>query len=123
MEGVMPVSARWTDESQTIMLWEFEGKWTWDDYYLIRNETNAQISALDYDVDLIIDMRNSTALPQGVFTHGRNAFSASPKNIGQTVFVGLNPVLRSFYAMFNKLYTVLLSEKDFDTMLVATLEE
>lgn len=119
----MPVSVQWADDEKSIMLWVFEGHWTWDDYYGIRDAANKQVSEVGYEVDLIIDMSGSSALPSGVLTHARSAFSASPSNIGFTVFVGLSPVLRSFYTMFSKLYHWMLSQKKLEMVMVATRDE
>jgi hypothetical protein len=120
----MPVSVKWDNDEQTIMRWVFEGNWTWEEYYTNRDAANAQVSEKGHRVDMIVDMRNSKTLPSGAMTHGKNAVSsATPDNLGVTVFVGVNPVLRTFYSMFSQLYSRLLSNKHLDTVMVATLEE
>jgi hypothetical protein len=119
----MPVSVKWDNDDKTIICWVFEGNWTWEEYYDQRNAANAEIASAGHRVDMIVDMRTSKILPSGAMTHGKNAIASTPPNLGITVFVGLNTVLRVFYNMFSSLYGRLLSDKQLDTVIVATLDE
>jgi hypothetical protein len=120
---MMTVYAEWDNAEKTVMRWTFEGDWTWEEYYSTRKTTNQQISAQKYPVDLIVDMRASNALPSGVLMHARNAVFISPENISLTVYVGINPVLRAFFNMFNNLYRGLIRAKQLDMILVATIDD
>jgi hypothetical protein len=119
----MPVHAAWDNAEKTVMRWTFEGAWKWDEYYTLRAETNQKIAAETHAVDLIVDLSKSNALPDGILTHGRNAVVATPPNIGVTVLVGANPVLRSFYKMFSNLYRTLISSKELDMVMANTVED
>jgi hypothetical protein len=118
----MTVRAAWDNPQKTIMRWTFEGAWTWDEYYKLRVSTNQQIAAEQHTVDLIVDLSTSKALPSGILTHGKNAVSVTPKNIGITVLVGANPVLNAFYKMFSSLYGTLIRSKKLDMVMVTTLD-
>jgi hypothetical protein len=119
----MPVSTRWDNDQKNIMLWVFEGRWTWNDYYECRDDVNADIAAMTHTVHIIVDMRTSNTLPNSVITHGHSAVSQPPRNLGLTVIVGVNPVLRAFYGMFSRLYTSLLVQKRVEMHMVRTIEE
>jgi hypothetical protein len=118
----MPVHAQWDNPQKTIMRWTFEGAWTWDEYYSLRVSTNQEIAAEPHPVDLIVDLSQSKTLPSGVLTHGKNAVSVTPKNIGVTVLVGANPVLQAFYKMFSSLYEGIISSKKLNMVMVANLD-
>jgi hypothetical protein len=68
-------------------------------------------------------LSKSKALPSGLLTHGRNAVSTTPPNIGVTVLVGANSVLRAFYTMFSSLYRALIASKELDMVMVNTHDE
>lgn len=119
----MTVRAEWDNAEKTVMRWTFEGAWKWEEYYTLRASTNQKIAAENHNVDLIVDLSRSNALPSGILTHGKNAVSVTPKNIGTTILVGANPVLRAFYNMFSNLYRGLIASKELDMVMVATLEE
>lgn len=118
----MPVSAEWNDNTQTIMRWTFTGKWTWDEYYLCRKSINDDICGVGHVVDLIVDMREGSMLPANAMTHARSAVDSAPDNIGVTVVVGTNAMLRIFYNMFSKLYNTI-AAKDTNIRVVATLDD
>jgi hypothetical protein len=122
-EFMMTVYAEWDNADKTIMRWTFEGDWTWEEYYDARKTTNQEISAQKHPVDLIVDLRTSGTLPSGVLMHARNSVYIAPDNIGLTVYVGINPVMRAFYNMFRNLYRGLIHSKRLDMMMVATLDD
>ncbi len=119
----MAVRTEWDNSEKTIMRWTFTGAWTWDEYYQARTATNARIAAENHIVDLIVDLRNSNTVPNGLLTHGKNAVTASPENIGVTALVGANAVLRAFYYMFDSLYRGLLKGKQLDMVMTVTMDD
>jgi len=118
----MPVSIRQENEGR-IVVWVFEGSWTWEEYYEKRTAVNEAIEATPHPVDMIIDMSNSQLLPKNLMTHAGSAARNAPDNLRKTVFVGSNMILRTFFKMFSQLYGVLKSGKELDFMMVASLDE
>lgn len=118
----MPVSTRYENDDH-LVVWEFQGNWTWEEYYEKRQTVNAFIGAAPHVVDMIIDMSHSKILPSNLLTHGGSAARNAPTNIGKTVFVGQNALLRTFFRIFSQLYGVVQSDKDLNYLMVATLEE
>lgn len=118
----MPISTRWEDDNR-IVIWEFQGVWTWDEYYNQRGAVNDAIRERDHIVHMIIDMTNSNLLPKNPLTHGTSAMRQAPTNIGTTVYVGSNTVLRAFFKMFSQIYGAVRSSKKLDMHMVATLDE
>lgn len=118
----MPISVRW-EADHHIVIWEFEGAWTWEEYYEQRGSTNEAIRKRAHTVDMIVDMTRSQLLPKNLMTHASSAARQSPTNIGKTIFVGSNALLRAFFKMFSQIYGVFEPTKADNTHMVATLDE
>ncbi len=118
----MPVTVQY-DDSKRLVIWMFEGSWTWEEYYEKRGEVNHLIEVAGHRVDMIIDMTQSQLLPKNLMTHGGSAVRNAPDNIGKTIFVGSNTILRAFFRMFTQLYGALQSGKQMEYYMVASLDE
>ncbi|MGJ3237169.1 MAG: hypothetical protein ACFE0Q_00540 [Anaerolineae bacterium] len=61
----MAIDLYWDDDAQTVLLAEFNGKWTWDELH----KMISKIKSLSYERDMIfgaiIDLRNGMHLPGG----------------------------------------------------------
>lgn len=117
----MPVAIRFEDENR-LVIWEFSGNWTWNEYYEQRNAVNATIEASPHIVNMIIDLTNSNILPTNVLSNARSATRTIPTNLGKTIFVGTNALLRSFFNMFKQVSGAV-SRKAGNYHMVATLDE
>jgi hypothetical protein len=118
----MPVSVYYENDDQ-VVIWQFEGNWTWEEYYTQRNVVNQHIANSPHTVDMIIDMTRSKLLPSNLLTHAGSAARNAPANIGKTIFVGENAILKAFFAIFNQLYGVVQSGKDLNFQMVSTRDE
>lgn len=118
----MAVSIRYEEEGR-IVVWVFEGSWTWEEYYEKRDAVNAAVRASAHQVDMIIDMTKSKLLPKNLMSHARSAVRVAPPNIGKTVFVGSNAILHAFFKVFNRLYGVVQPNKEISYFMVTTLDE
>lgn len=118
----MPILTRW-EEDNRIVIWEFQGSWTWDDYYNQRGAVNDAIREKAHDVHMIIDMSASSLLPKNPLTHGTSAMRQAPINIGTTVYVGSNTILRTFFKMFKQIYSAAQPSKKLQIHMVTTLDE
>lgn len=94
----MPVRLNWFDAEETILLFEFEGRWTWEEFYITHAEFNRLLQARDYMVYTIIDLRNSGLyVPPNALTHTRNIADRQQPNAGITVFVSSNRFLQLLF--------------------------
>ncbi len=118
----MPVSAHF-EEDNHIVVWVFDGKWTWSDYYAIRNAVNDKIEAMDFTVDMIVDLSNGSLLPQNVLTHAGSAARKAPQNLGMIVIVGPGAFLRTFFQFFKRTYGIFQPQQEKNLHMVATLDE
>jgi hypothetical protein len=118
----MPISVRF-EEDNHIVVWVFEGKWTWADYYSQRDSVNDTIEAMDFSVDMIVDMTNGSILPQSVLTHAGSAARKAPQNLGMIVIVGPSAFLRTFFQFFKRMYGLFQPQQEKNLHMVATLDE
>ncbi len=118
----MAVHIRYENDNH-LVVWIFEGKWTWDEYYQHRSEVNARIAQTEGRVDMIIDMTKGDLLPQNLMAHAGQAALKSPPNMGKIIFVGSNRILHAFFNVFRRLYDAVQSDKETDLIMVRTIDE
>jgi hypothetical protein len=100
----MAIQVYWEDDSKTIVRYDFEGTWTWDDLYKVFYQALAMETSVSHRVDVILDMRQSGRIPHNALTHIKNISDKEPPNIGLSVFVTSNRFLISLYNVGIKFY-------------------
>jgi hypothetical protein len=68
----MPVNASWYDTEHTIILYEFYGKWTWDELYPVFESVQAMANSVDYGVYVMGISRDEVArthIPPSILAH------------------------------------------------------
>ena len=55
----MPVRVYWEDDSHTLVRYEFEGNWTWDELYPAYYQAIEMEKSVTHRVDVIMDMRQA----------------------------------------------------------------
>ncbi len=100
----MGVRVCWEDEAHTIVRYDFEGKWTWEELYPVYNEAIAMETAAPHRVDVILDMRRSQGVPSNALSHLKNISDKQPANVGLSIFVTESRFLVSLYNVGCKFY-------------------
>jgi len=93
----MGVSICWDDEEQTIVRYDFEGRWTWEEFYPAYEQAIAMEKSVPHRIDVILDMLNSYNIPLNAITHVRSISKKQPENLGLSVFVTTSAVVLSLY--------------------------
>lgn len=99
----MPVRYSWMNEAHTIVKYDFEHIWSWQEAHAIFDEVRGQIIDLGHRVDVILDMRNSARLPPDALSNVRQVATQRPRNGGIIVVIGANQLL-PLYATFQNVY-------------------
>jgi hypothetical protein len=94
------IKAEWFDETRTIIYVEYIGQWTWQEWKPIQAQLIKMMSSVDYKVDYIINMTNSSYPPPGVLYRWNEFMIISPGNLGVVVFVGMRSVLKALVNTF-----------------------
>jgi hypothetical protein len=118
----MGIKAQWNDAEKTIVCYIYEGQWTWEELYAAMREGHNMIDSVKHEVDVIIDMRNSSVLPTNVFTHSRQATLSQHPRLRTTVVVGAHRLVTAMFDAFTKIYGKLANQVS-NTKFVATIEE
>ncbi|MGJ3237407.1 MAG: hypothetical protein ACFE0Q_01750 [Anaerolineae bacterium] len=84
----MPVKVYWLDETKKDMVWyDFEGEWTWDEFYPMYEEASCMIKSQPHRVDVLMDFRHNLSLPPHALTHMKGITDRQPDNTGLAIFV------------------------------------
>lgn len=106
----MDIKVTWLDEQKTIVHQQYPKKWTWDDFYGMRDVVKAMIESRHETIHIISDFREYSHLPRGnIMMHSRNVLNSYPDNWGLLIVVTnysliaamVNLFLRVFPAPFN----------------------
>lgn len=101
----MPVRAYWEDETHTLVHYNFEGNWTWDELYPAYYQAIEMEKSVPHRVDVILDMRQSKKIPSNALMHIKNISDKQPPNIGLSVLVSNSAFLASMYRIGVQFYS------------------
>ena len=84
----MPITNHWLDAEHTIIKQDYEGSWTWDEFFASADDGRALAKSVDHRVDYILDMRHGIQPNKGsTMTNSRTVMSKRAANSG--IFVTL----------------------------------
>lgn len=117
---MMNIQTNWLDSTtKNVILREFKGEWTWDDFAESQKEVSALLSSVEHTVHQIIDFSGTPTMPPGAIAHMRNSGRDMPENRGKSIVV-INRVL--YQQMYNVLSKVFPSVTE-RVVIVSTREE
>jgi hypothetical protein len=114
----MGIKASWDNEDHTILRFNYEGSWTWDDLHNALSQGHAMMRTETHTVDVLIDVSQSRLIPSGALARGKHIDDIKPDNHGMTAVVGANTFMQGLYDLFRKIY-----RKNLNVVYVPTLEE
>jgi hypothetical protein len=100
----MAIRYYWQDDEKTLIRYELEGSWTWDELYGVLYEALQEIQAVGHRVDAIIDLRNTNNVPGAGLTNLKRISELNPSNSELSVFVTSSAFLRSLYEMGSRIH-------------------
>ncbi len=98
----MPIPIRWEDPEQTIVRYDFEGHWTWDEYFAAMNQIYQMFGSVEHRVDAIANMKPGI-MPIGgsAMSAARSALRKLPPNRGVIVII-INPFISAMLSAFKQ---------------------
>ena len=112
----MGIEVTWENEAKTIIQYIYDGRWTLKDF----DEARAQAAKLEetvtHRVDVIIDVRNSSLVPTGAISRGKQVMTTTPSshpNEAMAIIVGAGPLVRSIYDVVSKVYPEIVRRRGF----------
>ena len=97
----MPIHIHWDNDTKTILRHDFEGNWTWDEYFELVQKRNTHMASVDHHVDVIANMKPGI-MPSGfALSSAKTSLRSAPPNHGLFVIV-TNTVISTFLDLFKQ---------------------
>ncbi len=112
------VEVRWGNDDHTLIVWEFEKGWRWDDLYTARRVFDELMNSVTHTVHMIFNM-NKTMIPIGDVLYNFKAVGGQyPKHTGLLIVVDASSfgvkitliVMRVFRIWGNMMFVDTMSE-------------
>jgi len=102
----MPIKVSWFDDKKSVILCEFEGHWTWQEYSEIELAVWNAIVPMDYQVDLLLDWTQSGSFPLGLMDiiHRTGEKTIPKRDDSQIINVSESTILKVMYGGFRRMY-------------------
>lgn len=98
----MPVTVSWDNEEKTVLRYDFDLIWTWDEFFTTIGDAFAMTRSVGHTVDIISNFKPGASLPSNSLFQFRRAMSHAPRNRGRTVIVGSSTIVRSMVMLFSR---------------------
>lgn len=96
----MPITTRWYDDNQRVILQVYQGAWTWEELGREAAAMREMAAAVSHNVILFSDMSESNFMPSGnVLSQGRSIVQKIPHNVSLTVIVIQSRLIEVFTSM------------------------
>jgi hypothetical protein len=115
----MPINVRWGNEANTYTVFEFKGRWTWDDYHSAIKAGYELVKDKPYTVNILLDIRNSNLFPSNMLSHFRTSMDRPPKSFDLAVVVSNSGFVQAIARIIDTLY----GKKGVSFRIVKTMEE
>lgn len=102
----MGIQVVWDDAARTIIRWDFDPEWTWDDFHAAFQREAELSASVGYRVDVIPDTTRSNIANMGMLTEFRRIASKSPPNTGLIVITGGNRFANTIIQTFKRVYRI-----------------
>ncbi len=99
----MPITLHWDDTEQTIIRWDFQGTWDWQEVYACTKRSTQMREEVEHPVSVILNMDKAGLLKPGALNHAKVALQFSPDNRDMVVVVGRSTFLQTMVEIFSKM--------------------
>jgi hypothetical protein len=98
----MSVTVQWDNEDKTLVRYDFEGRWTWDEFYAAYEQGKKLTEAVPYKLFYILYPKDNTSqryLPSNFLSHAVAINRQSDPNAGLTVIVSQSPFVHGLLSV------------------------
>ena len=100
----MGIAVSWDDDAQSIIRWEFEADWNWNEFHLAFDRSLEMAKSVPYRIDVIPNVTHTDKLPAGALGQFKRIYDNSPENTRLIVITGgnrfVNTVIKTFAAIY-----------------------
>lgn len=100
----MSVQVFWDNPEKTVVRYDFEGRWTWDEFYPAYKQAIEMELSVAHRVDVIVNLEQARLFPDNMLSHLKVISDKQPPNIGVSVLVTRNGFVHSMYNVGVKFY-------------------
>ncbi len=100
----MAISVAWDNNEQTIIRFDFVGKWNWYGYEMAVGEAFGMTESVSHGVDFIFNMQNGEALPEGATFYLKRTLEVAPNGYTAIVIAHADAGTEATVAMFCRIY-------------------
>jgi hypothetical protein len=115
----MPIHVTWGNPEKTYTVFEFTGRWTWDDYHGAVKAGYEMVKDVPQTVNILLDIRNSNLFPSNMLSHFRTSMDRPPKQFDLAVVVSNSGFVQAIARIIDTLY----GKKGVSFKIVKTIEE
>ena len=99
----MGITVVWDDDAKSIIRWDFEGYWTWEDFQAGVEQSLEMAQSVTHRIDVIPDATGTEHLSPGALPQFRHVFEVSPPHLRLMVITGANPFAQAIVNVFIRL--------------------
>jgi hypothetical protein len=99
----MPIQLFWDNDDKTILIQQYEGRWTVEDYYGLVDDFSVKCAEVPHTVHVIANLIGSSMPPGQMLSGIQYALKKYPPNTGVLVYVKMNRVMNMFLELARQL--------------------
>ena len=99
----MPIHIAWDNADRTILRWDFEQNWDWDELRSAAAAAELMITQVPHRVDIIHNALCGPEMPSDAQRHKQRALDL-PSRVGVIVLVGDSPMLSVLLTLFMRVF-------------------
>jgi len=111
--GRMGIRVDWYNKEHTVIYWQFEGRWTWDEFAAAQKIASELLQNITYQVDIIGNLQQSAQLPTNALSAYTRFAMQSAENTGLIVLVGSGAFIKTLTQVFKRIMPGNLPATDF----------
>jgi hypothetical protein len=100
----MPIRVSWDNPWQTVARYDFDGRWTWEEFVEATQQCNDLVRSQPHIVNVLADMRKGIVPSRYAIMQVKNAYDRAAANTGLLIIVTTDRFITMLYQAFRLLY-------------------
>lgn len=99
------ITVGWDDDAKTIIMWQFSEQWTADNFAQAVTANRALLDSQDHDVDVIVDLRQTSHMPSNILSLAANALRLGSPKVRLVAVISQHSLWTKMLSAFNQIHT------------------
>ena len=83
----MAITVQWDNAEQTVVRWDFDRDWTWEEFADSARVSSAMMASTDERIDVILNIASCRTPQRAMTQYHRSTVGYVPTNVGNLVLV------------------------------------